>query len=558
LARRVLVEPLSINATATAAFLWDMPSRRTSDIPVAAVIGAFLTLPLITLFYLGWTLFGLSFVPFRLFDWTAGVLPGSLVTFGIDSMVTLVRSLRLGDTATAAKAGEQTMAIAGCLIVGMVAGILFLAALRMRPKQPYTVALIMGGLAGALTVLIIRSLDQPSGVSRVVDSAWTFLAFLVWGGAFGWTYERLRMIGAAAPVAEVERLDRRRFIIRLSGATAVITVLGAEVGARVGGRRYRGTTESELPPASVPLPNAKAPVKPAPGTRPELTPLQSHYRIDIDTLPPTIQKDDWRLKIRGLVERPLELTLEEIRRYEPMEQFVTLSCISNPVGGDLIGTARWTGVSLKRLLPDLKLKSNATHLKIVAADGFFETVALETTNSDDRVMLAYAWDGVPLLTEHGFPLRIYIPDRHGMKQPKWIVSIEATARDEDGYWVERGWDREARMKATSVIDTVAVDMMIGQATGGTLVPVGGIAHAGARGISTVEVQIDGGDWQRAQLRTPLSDLTWVIWRYDWPFTKGKHTFTVRCVDGNRQSQIVAEAPPHPSGASGLHTKSTML
>ena len=161
-----------------------------------------------------------------------------------------------------------------------------------------------------------------------------------------------------------------------------------------------------------------------------------------------------------MVEQPSELTLEEIRNYEPLEQFITLSCISNPVAGDLIGTTRWTGVSLKRMLKNLNLKSNATHLKIRSADGFYETISLDAINSDDRIMLTYAWDGVPLLTEHGFPLRIYIPDRHGMKQPKWIVSIEATDHPEDGYWVTRGWDREAHMKATSVIDTVAVNMMI--------------------------------------------------------------------------------------------------
>src|SRR5262249_16291831 len=146
-------------------------------------------------------------------------------------------------------------------------------------------------------------------------------------------------------------------------------------------------------------------------------------------------------------------------------------------------------------------------------------------DSDERVMLAYAWDGVPLLSEHGFPLRIYIPDRHGMKQPKWIVSIEATGAWEEGYWVARGWDKDAHMKATSVIDAVAVDMMIGEATSNTLVPVGGIAHAGSRGISRVEVQVDAGEWREAQLRTPLSGLTWVVWRYDWPFQAGKHTLT---------------------------------
>ena len=114
------------------------------------------------------------------------------------------------------------------------------------------------------------------------------------------------------------------------------------------------------------------------------------------------------------------------------------------------------------------------------------------------------------------------------------------------------------MKATSVIDTIAVNMMIGNAGEGMRVPVGGIAHAGVRGISKVEVSVDHGDWQPAQLRTPLSGQTWVVWRYDWPFQKGKHTLTVRCFDGAGTPQVVAEAPPHPSGATGLNTRSAML
>jgi DMSO/TMAO reductase YedYZ molybdopterin-dependent catalytic subunit len=299
-------------------------------------------------------------------------------------------------------------------------------------------------------------------------------------------------------------------------------------------------------------------VKPAAGTRREYTPLEDHYRIDITTIPPVIDGAKWRLEIGGLVERPLVLTLDQIRAYEPLHQFVTLACISNPVGGTLIGTTRWTGVSLQRLLPELRLKPEATHLKLSSADRFYEIVPLETIENDARVMLAYEWDGVPLETKHGFPLRIYVPDLYGMKQPKWLTSIEATDRWEPGYWVRRGWDETARMKATSVIDTVSVDMMLAQADRDTLIPVGGIAHAGARGVSRVEVRTDGGPWREARLRTPLSETTWVVWRYDWPFQKGEHTLAVRCFDGRGDPQIVEASPPHPSGASGLHRKSAML
>ena len=297
---------------------------------------------------------------------------------------------------------------------------------------------------------------------------------------------------------------------------------------------------------------------PASGTRPEFTPLERHYRIDINTIPPAVDEKQWRLNITGLVESQLALTLDDLRRYEPMHQFITLECISNPVGGDLIGTQRWTGVSLQKLLPDWRLKPGATHLKMRSADQFFEVVSLDAIKADPRIMLTYAWDGVPLPREHGFPLRIYIPDIHGMKQPKWIEAIEAIDHWEPGYWVERGWNKVAQVHATSVIDTVAVDMTLIGADRRKLVPIGGIVDAGARGISKVEVQTDDGPWDQAELRKPLSQLTWVIWRYNWPYQPGKHTFTVRCYDGNGTRQIATPSPPQPNGATGLNSKSMML
>jgi hypothetical protein len=209
-------------------------------------------------------------------------------------------------------------------------------------------------------------------------------------------------------------------------------------------------------------------------------------------------------------------------------------------------------------LPDLRLKPNATHLKIRSADDFFEVVSLDAIKADPRIMLTYSWDGVPLTREHGFPLRIYIPDLHGMKQPKWIESIEATDHWEPGFWVQRGWNKVAQIHSTSVIDTVAVDITIIGPDHRKLVPIGGIAHAGSRGISKVEVQVDGGPWQQAQIRTPLSQLTWVIWRHDWPFHSGNHTFTVRCYDGDGTPQIVTPSLPEPNGATVLNSKSMML
>lgn len=521
-----------------------------------ALVGLLLSAPLAAILYAGHTLAGFSFVPFSLFDWTTRLLPGPVVTFGIERMVRTIRGLNLGATSSTAKAAEQTMAIAGFLAIGILFGAVLFAVMRICGRsRAVAVGLLAGGLAGAAAMLIDRSVSAAA--KPAVAVVWVIALFLLWGAAFGWVYRRL-FRGGVGPAATVEILDRRRFALQLGGLTAMVTVVGAAIGraARRGERPV--IPEGGFWSATHPLPNADAQVVPAPGTRPELTPVPRHYRIDINAAPPVVAEESWRLKIGGLVERPLAFTLDELRRYEPSHQFITLACISNLVGGDLIGTTRWTGVSLQRLLPEWGLRPNATHLKIRSADGFYEVVPIESIQVDARLMLAYAWDGVPLTAEHGFPLRIYIPDRYGMKQPKWIESIDAIDRWEPGYWVVRGWDKEARMKATSVIDTIAVDMMIGQAGAGMRVPIGGIAHAGVRGISKVEVRVDNGEWQPAELRAPLSGQTWVIWRYDWPFQKGKHTFTVRCVDGLGAPQIVEESPPHPSGATGLDTRQAML
>jgi DMSO/TMAO reductase YedYZ molybdopterin-dependent catalytic subunit len=464
------------------------------------------------------------------------------------------------------------MAIAGMFFMGLFGGTILFSIIRaVRGRYAVILGLALGIALGIPLQLISQRVGQTASTGPELSAIWVVGALLLWGATLGWADQRLLAGGStvlgAGPAGQpargdtAERIDRRHFLVRLGGATAVVTVIGAVVGElfEVMRERVSGVTAKDLLWSSThPLPNADAAVKPVPGTRPEFTPLERHYRIDIDTIPPVVDPQRWRLRIDGLVEKPLTLTLDELQRFEPMHQFITLSCISNPVGGDLIGTTRWTGVSLQQLLPSLRLQAGATHLKIHAADQFYEIVSLETIRSDERVMLTYAWDGVPLLPEHGFPLRIYIPDLYGMKQPKWIESIEVTDHWEPGFWVIRGWDKVARMTATSVIDTVAVDMTIINADRRRLVPIGGVAHAGARGISKVELQVDDGPWQEAALRTPLSRLTWTIWRYEWPFQQGKHTFTVRCYEGSSTPQISTPSPVEPSGATGLYSKTEMF
>ena len=348
-------------------------------------------------------------------------------------------------------------------------------------------------------------------------------------------------------------LDRRRFLIQLGASTAVLTVAGTGIGATLA-RAERARISAggaSISNSDIVFPNANDPLIPAPGTRPEYTPVSEHYEVFIQTEPTIIEEEGWQLPITGLVDNPRTFTLQQLRdEFDSFDQFVTLTCISGRVGTGLISTTKWTGVSAQHLLEAVGVQPEAQYLIITSGDGYYETVDLDVIRNDERVMFCYAWDDKLLPKDHGFPLRIWIPDRYGMKQPKWITGIEVTDTYEPGYWVERNWSKEARIKTTSVIDTVAVDS-VGAVNGQQVIPVGGIAFAGTRGIGSVEVRVDGGDWQPAQLRAPLSETTWVIWRYDWPFTAGDHLFEVRCTEADGTPQIEESHPARPDGSTGI-------
>jgi hypothetical protein len=260
-----------------------------------------------------------------------------------------------------------------------------------------------------------------------------------------------------------------------------------------------------------------------------------------------------------MVDNPLMLTLDDFRgNYESFDQYVTLTCISGRVGTGLISTTQWTGVPVQDVLADAGVQEGARYLFITSGDGFYESIDLDLVNNDRRIMFCYAWDGNLLPYDHGFPLRVWIPDRYGMKQPKWITGIEVTEEYTEGYWVERNWDEVAQVKATSVIDTVVVQSVGEGETAERKVLAGGIAYAGDRGISQVQVRVDGGEWQDAQLRSPLSETTWVIWRFEWPFEEGEHLFEVRCAEGDGTPQIEEDMRSRPSGATGIHSLETSI
>ena len=548
-----------------------------------ALAGGLLTAPLIGLMFLADKLLDLPFVPFALFDWIARVTPGPLITFGIDMMIESLLLFNLS-VAAAAKTSEQVAAVIMVFLMGVVAAAVLFAVMRSRSPAPMALGgnwlanifsrplpgLILGVIVGLPLTIVSLPMGQ-STMNPVVAFVVLMVLFLAWGLLVGHLQLRLslaqvtREIVVDGEVRSLGVLDRRQFLIRLGAATATVTVASAGLGAALGqGERTRiaESVADSMPPAEMPprrpLPNDGDPVTPAPGTRPEYTPVEDHYQVFLRTEPTFIDISNWVLPIHGLVANPRELTIEQIRNdYTSRDQYVTLSCISGRIGTSLISTTWWTGAVLQEVLADVQPLPDAKYLVIKSADGFYETVALDLIASDERIMLCYAWDGEPLPFDHGFPLRIWLPDRYGMKQPKWIIDIEVTDEYQEGYWVERGWSEVAQVKATSVIDTVAVRDIIEQ-DGQRLVPVGGIAFSGARGISRVQVRVDGGPWQDAQLRTPLSETTWVIWRYDWPFTAGDHTFEVRCAEADGTPQIEEEQGNRPNGATGIHSRKAAL
>lgn len=547
---------------------------RTPKLKYTILLGLISAPAVVAISYLGNTLTGLSFLPFDLFDWLTRVLPGSLVTFGIDSLVATLGALGLSVSETA-KVAEQVLAITMVIAIGPILGLLVGIAMRRFRAAPIQAAMV-AGLPFFLLFLAVELALGPSG-SFLLSVVWLFILTAGWGGllayALEWMSGQVRVVATGDETQAAQEIDtgRREALLKLTGAAAGITLgawgLGRLTQSEVAAVVQDSGAGQPLPTAAPATPGATQaatqsvdiPATPSgrisvpPGTRPEITGNDEFYRIDINTRPPVIDGAGWQLEVDGLFQNARHLTIDDIMAYPAITQPITLSCISNRVAGDLIGTSYWTGARLRDILDDLQLAPEAGALVLEAEDGFYETVIAEDM-FDERTLLVYGMNGDTLPVEHGFPLRIYIANRYGMKQPKWIVRMEAVEAWQPGYWVERGWSREARPQIVSVIDTIATE-----AAEEGLIPLGGIAWAGDRGIQRVEIQVDNGSWQEADLRTPpISTLTWVQWRYEWASEPGRHTFTVRATDGTGMLQTAEINDPHPDGATGYHSRSVTI
>jgi DMSO/TMAO reductase YedYZ molybdopterin-dependent catalytic subunit len=378
-------------------------------------------------------------------------------------------------------------------------------------------------------------------------------AVVVAVSVLGWLLGRARR-GRQPEVAEMPDWARRRFL----GGTIAIGVAG--VAASVVGRALleRGRAASTVPvgdipaPAETAVPLAGGSSLDVEGITPLVMPNERFYRIDTALLIPRPDVDTWRLRLTGMVDRPFELTYSELVAMPLHEEYVTIACVSNEIGGGLVGNALWTGVRLKELLDRAGVHPEATQIVGRAVDGF--TVGFPTAHAlaDNREpLVAVLMNGEPLPTEHGFPARLIVPGLYGyVSATKWLTEIELTTLEAfDAYWIPLGWSKLGPILTQSRIDTPRDGSSVSPGT----VAVAGVAWAPDRGIEGVEVQIDDGDWQAAELSTPISAATWVQWVLRWDATAGDHLLSVRATDGTGEVQTADVTRPAPDGARGHHT-----
>lgn len=430
----------------------------------------------------------------------------------------------------------------GSVVLGMilVAGLLGAMAgrrrLGARHGVMWLVALWLVTAWLGLPALGVGPFGAATRQGPLVASLALALVVAVYGAAFAGLALLFR---GAAPAEPADRTRRR--LLRLAGLGSVL-VAAAGVGIwQVVAGAMRGTSGAVS--AAVAKGMGKLP--------PEVTPVGVFYNVSKNFFAdPVLDAATWQLEIGGHVERPYTLTYPELLALPAVEDYRTLICISNEVGGDLIGNAHWRGVPLRDLLERAGPLPGAYKVIFTCADDYTDSIRFEKAMQPET-LVAYEMNGAPLTPKHGYPARLLVPGIYGMKNVKWVRKIEVSPHDFRGFWQVRGWSDEAVIKTMSRIDTVATYTTV--ATEPLL--LGGIAFSGDRGIQRVEYSVDGGQtWQEAQVKPPLGPYTWVLWLAEWtPPAPGQYTVKVRAVDklGVVQTAFVTE--PLPDGATGLHT-----
>lgn len=457
-----------------------------------------------------------------------------IALFGTADKIVLIGVLALLVAGLAALAGlaQYRRPPLGVVLLAVVSGIGALATVT-RPDSSGGDALpsVIGMLAGAAVLMIAtvrlkawRDVAAPAdeGGPAAASAAPSRRAFL-------------RMVGITGAAAVVVGLGSRMF----TGATAAVTAVRASL---------------KLPsPAVVAPPVPAAASLDVPGLSPVITPNADFYRIDIALQVPSVDPADWSLRIHGMVDEEVVITWAELLALPLEEHAVTLSCVSNEVGGDLIGTAMWLGYPLRELLKRAQPQAGADMVLSRSIDGFTASSPLAVLQEENRAsLLAVGMNGELLPLEHGFPVRMVVPGLYGyVSATKWVTELEVTTFDaEKAYWSTRGWSERGPIKTESRIDVPRVGQGV---TAGT-VAVAGVAWAPHTGVAKVEVQIDGGPWQEARLAQAVSADTWVQWVFEWDAAAGSHEIAVRATDASGYTQTADEAAPAPDGATGWHRR----
>jgi DMSO/TMAO reductase YedYZ molybdopterin-dependent catalytic subunit len=349
--------------------------------------------------------------------------------------------------------------------------------------------------------------------------------------------------------------SRRNFLIK-SGSVAAASVVAGVAGRRLleDARAAPSTAGASIPPAGEVATLPPGSSLEIAGLTPLVVPNDDFYRIDTALLTPNVDLATWSLRVHGLVDRETRLTYAELVELPMIEQYVTIACVSNEVGGRLVGNAKWTGVRLRDVLGQAGVQSSATQLVGRSVDGW--TAGMPTSwvmDPDREPMIAVKMNDEVLPRNHGFPARLIVPGLFGyVSATKWLSDIELTTWESfNGYWVPLGWAKEGPILTQSRIDVPRG----GQSVPAGRVAIAGVAWAPDRGISKVEVAIDG-EWLECTLSRPISDATWVQWTHAWDAsaaTTGEHTIEVRATDGNGEVQTADHSPPAPDGARGHHT-----
>lgn len=354
----------------------------------------------------------------------------------------------------------------------------------------------------------------------------------------------------AAPEGEAAP-SRRGFLVGAASVAAFAAVSGVIARAYGGLAATASRAGITLPGAATPAPTlADGVVLDVDGMTPYITPNRDFYRVDTALQIPDVPIDTWRLRIHGMVDRELEFTFADLVERDLVESRVTLTCVSNPVGGDLMGNATWLGVPLHELLAEAGVQEGADAIKSTSADDWTCGTPLSALTDPERgALLAVGMNGEPLPLEHGFPARLIVPGLYGyVSATKWVVDLEVTRfADFEAYWTSRGYSAEAPIKTASRIDVPGSFARVKRGR----VPIAGVAWSQARGIDKVEVRIDGGAWQQATLAGEDNINTWRQWLYQWDAQEtGNHFIEVRATDRTGYTQTSKRAPIAPDGATG--------